>query len=116
MALIVYVAHPVAGNVEQNLAEVKRICAELHSKEIYPIAPYWMMLQYQDDAKPEQRALGIAYNMLYFHRNFFHELWLYGDRISKGMAEEIEMAEYYGIPVRPKTEATARMFLAMKGG
>ena len=116
MALIVYVAHQIAGNVEQNLAEVKRICAELHSKDIYPIAPYYLMLQYQRDENPAERALGMAYNMLYFHRNFFHELWLYGPTISKGMWEEIDMAEFYGIPVRPKTEATARMFLAMKGG
>lgn len=112
MALIVYIAHQVAGNVEKNLEEVRRICASLHSKEIYPIAPYYFMLQYQRDEDSSQRALGMAFNALYFHKNFIHELWLYGPTISKGMWEEIELAEGYGIPVRPKSEATVRMYLA----
>lgn len=34
------------------------------------------------------------------------EVWLYGDRISPGMKQEIELAHQYKIPVMAKTKET----------
>jgi hypothetical protein len=34
------------------------------------------------------------------------ELWLYGDRISPGMAQEVALAIAFGVSIIPKTEET----------
>jgi predicted glycosyltransferase len=67
-------------------------------------------LQYLDDEVHEDRRLGADANLEHFHRRFIDEVWLYGDRISNGMKEEILLALQLGIPVIPKTEGTTRDF------
>jgi hypothetical protein len=43
-------------------------------------------------------------------RGYADEVWLFGDRISSGMKQEIGLALSLGIPVIPKTEETAKDF------
>ena len=45
-----------------------------------------------------------------FHRGFIDEVWLYGDKISIGMKEEILLAKSLGIPVIPQSEGIKRDF------
>ena len=102
----VFVAHPIAGDIEGNMKKVLAICEQIHTKEIIPVAPYLVSLQYLNDEVVEDRQLGIDANHECFRRRYVDELWLFGDRISEGMKGEILLAREMDIPVVPKTEGT----------
>ena len=102
----VFVAHPIAGDIEENMKKVLAICEQIHTKEIIPVAPYLVSLQYLNDEVVEDRQLGIDANHECFRRRYVDELWLFGDRISEGMKGEILLAREMNIPVVPKTEGT----------
>jgi hypothetical protein len=99
---LVYVAHPIAGDIEGNIECVIGICSEIHKSEsgVIPFAPYIVALQYLDDTVSAERELGMSANYEHFKRGNFDELWLAGPIISSGMKAEIECAREYGIPVK----------------
>jgi len=99
MAKLVYLAHPIAGDVQGNIASVLRICREVHSPDVIPVVPYIPALQYLNDDSPAERALGMSANKEYFDRRLFDELWLCGPRISSGMREEVVWCRQLSIPV-----------------
>jgi hypothetical protein len=106
---IVYVAHPIGGDVKRNMELVEARCGEIYRNrpEILPIAPYLMALRFLDDNDPSDRARGVAFNKeLFERRGVIDELWLFGPRISRGMWEEVTWARARGIPVVPMTKDT----------
>lgn len=102
----VFIAHPISGDIKGNVTKVLKICEKIHSEKIIPIAPYLVSLQYLDDKIIEDRKLGINANIECFHRKYIDELWLFGDKISKGMKQEIMLALKLKIPIKAKTNAT----------
>lgn len=104
----VFIAHPLRGDIAKNIRRVRAICKELHSDTLIPYAPYLATAQYLNDNISEERELGMEANHEMFIRGFIDELWLYGDRISNGMAIETRLALRLNIPVIPKTKWTAR--------
>lgn len=106
MPKTVFIAHPIAGDVNGNMKKVLKICQMVHAKEIIPVAPYLVALQYLNDEVVEDRALGTEANLECFHRRYIDELWLYGNRISEGMKGEIRVAVKYHVSVIPKTDET----------
>lgn len=105
---IAYIAHPIGGDVDKNIAKVLRIVKEinLHSTTVVPFAPYIPDCIALDDDIPEQRERGIMNDAELFKRGFIDELWLFGDRISLGMSIEIDTARALNIPVIPRTAET----------
>ena len=112
MAKTVFVAHPIAGDIKENVRKVLEICKLVHTHDVVPVAPYLVSLQYLDDEIVEDRLLGIVANLECFHRRFIDELWLFGNRISSGMKEEILLALKLGIPIIPQTAETIATFTA----
>lgn len=104
----IYVAHPISGDLEGNQKKVLAICEEIHRQGVIPVAPYLVSLQYFNDDIQEDRELGIEASLEHFRRGFVDELWLYGDRISKGMWGEIRTAREHNVPVFAKTPETER--------
>ena len=104
----VFIGHPISGDIKGNVEKVLKICSELHTKDIIPVAPYLISLQYLDDKIVEDRELGMEANHECFHRRYVDELWLFGDRISDGMKKEILLAKEMNMPIIPKTEGTKR--------
>ena len=102
----VFIAHPISGDIVGNMKKVLGICEQIHSKDIVPVAPYLVSLQYLNDEVMEDRVLGIAANLECFHRKYIDELWLFGDKISSGMVQEVKLAKSLGIPIIPKTPET----------
>ncbi|WP_231489880.1 helix-turn-helix domain-containing protein [Pedobacter sp. Leaf170] len=98
---VVYIAHPIGGNVKFNIEKVIKIVGELNRTEpdIIPFAPYLVDCMALDDNKPEERARGFKNNFHYFTSGFVKELRLYGRKISKGMAQEVEWAQLMNIPI-----------------
>lgn len=104
----VFIGHPIGGDIKGNAQKVLKICAEVHTKDVIPVAPYLISLQYLNDEVIEDRELGMEANHECFRRRYVDELWLFGDRISSGMQKEVQLAKEMGIPVVPKTEGTRR--------
>lgn len=106
---IVYIAHPIGGDVEGNLERLNLIYNELSKDEsIIPFIPYYATVMGLDDSDPDAREKGMRHNYEFFYRNVIDEVWLYGDRISSGMEQEILWADEHSIPVFSKTEGTKR--------
>lgn len=104
----VFIAHPIKGNVRGNTRKVLNICKMVHNKGVIPIAPYLVLLMYLNDEVATERELGIKANLETFKRGYVDELWLFGDRISSGMAQEVKFALKLGIPIVPQTEGTKK--------
>lgn len=96
---VVYIAHPIKGNVDLNIELVKAIVKKINltQEDICPIAPY--VDNGLDDTNPTLRARGIKNNIELLSRNFVDEMWLYGTAFSEGMQEEVKLAMQHRIKV-----------------
>ena len=114
MVKLIYIAHQIAGNIDENVREVLQICREVHTEDIIPMALYLVAVQYLNDHLGEERALGIAANKEHFRRKVMDETWLCGPIISKGMRGEILLSLQYGIPIKcynPKLQSELEILL-----
>lgn len=99
-------------SVEDNLASIRKIVREINLTEpdICPLVPYYSDVVSMDDSIPSERERGIKNNMAIFKNGVIHELWLYGPRISSGMAGEIEIAKEMGIKIVPKSKEIIELY------
>ena len=65
---IVYIAHPIGGDVENNLEKVRQIVRKLNleRQDIVPFAPYWLDCHALDDNNPQERERGIKNDKTFF--------------------------------------------------
>jgi hypothetical protein len=91
--VVVYIAHPISGAVEKNLARIEEIVKHVLqlSGRAYPIAPYRDACRYLCDAFASDRDRGMKMNELYFTSGLIDELWVCG-KVSQGVRIEIEWA------------------------
>lgn len=103
---VVYIAHPVSGDIEGNLKKIRGIVRTINLNEVdtIPFAPYYSDVVSLDDNNPLERAKGFENNLHLIQ--FCDELRLYGNKISKGMIIEIERAKELQIPIIAMTEET----------
>lgn len=96
---IAYIAHPIGGDIQANLADLRRIIRLINSTEpdIVPFAPYYADIVSLDDNIPEERERGIKNDSHILKSGIVNELWLTGSVISKGMQAEKNLAESLGI-------------------
>lgn len=109
---IAYIAHPIGGDVKNNITKVLAVCKDINlsTDTVVPFIPYLADVMALDDDIPAQRERGIKNDLAILNRDVVDELWLYGERISNGMQEEINVAHRNGIKVVPKTPQTAAMY------
>lgn len=105
---VVYIAHPISGDVENNIKKVIAICREVNLTEldVIPFVPYLSDLYALDDSIQSERERGMKNGLSLLKKGFIDEIWLYGDRISNGMRAEINICLEVGIKVVPKTNET----------
>ncbi len=108
MNKIVYIAHPIGGDVQGNVQKLQEIYRTIALQEpfVTPFIPYIASVQSLKDEVPGERIIGFTHNHEFFARNIIDEVWLYGPHISAGMQVEIQWAQNYGIPVISKTAGT----------
>lgn len=101
---IVYIAHPIGGDVEANLADLRRIIRmiNIENLDVVPFAPYYADVVSLDEENTFERSRGIKNDKALFERGFIDEVWLTGPRLSTGMQAEKELAEWLGIPIIDK--------------
>lgn len=108
MTKIVYIAHPIGGDVGGNLSDLKRILRIINMdavplqfdfSKVVPCAPYFADCVSMDDASVFERARGMRNNETLIKTGVFDELWLTGNLISLGMREEIGWFKLMGKPI-----------------
>lgn len=99
---IVYIAHPIRGDVASNCARIEQILRTIFRQipGYYPIAPYLHACEMLDDAKEENRDRGLEFDRRCIKSGLVDELWVCHDRISDGVMKEIAWAREQGISVR----------------
>lgn len=107
---IAYIAHPISGDIEANLEKIRLISRQINLEEldVVPFAPYWLDCHALDDDVDAERYRGIRNDIELMRRGFIDEVRLYGDKISRGMREEVLLARELGITVVPMTDETKR--------
>lgn len=111
---IVYIAHPLSGDLK-NVDKVLHICRfiSMSEPEVVPFAHWVVEALALNDQVAEERAIGIKHDEAIIDRLKFDECRLYGDRISAGMANEVQRFKALGVPVVPMTDETRRDLAAM---
>ena len=97
---LIYIAHPIGGDVKNNLEKVKQIyyLMSVGSEDYTPFVPYWITCHALDDSNPIHRKIGMEQNKYFFDNRIIDEVWVYGG-ISEGVKKEIEWASENGINV-----------------
>ena len=98
---MVYIAHPISGNVEENLADIRRIVRKINLMwdDVVPFVPYYADCVSMDDSVEWERKRGIKNDHEVLESGIVNELWLCSDRISEGMKAEMEIAKKLKIDI-----------------
>lgn len=98
---IVYVAHPISGDLRDNLKDIQRIIVLLNKKYKNTVfsVPYFGDVMSLDDSYANDRRRGMRNCMALIDTGAFDELWLTGDHISKGMQAEMMRFAVKGLPI-----------------
>ena len=103
---LVFICSPFRGDIETNLARVKRYCYFAHTQGAAPIAPHLHNPQFMDDNIPQERQAGIAIGLEYLRRA--EELWCFGDQLTEGMELELQAAQSLKLPIQYYSERCER--------
>ncbi len=97
-AKMVYIASPLAGDIDGNIQRAIQYSKIAAGKDVVPLAPHTIFTQYLDDTVQEERERGLEMGKALMMR--CDEVWVFGSVISAGMRDEIKIAQRRGIPVR----------------
>lgn len=95
---LVYVASPFAGDMDYNISKARSYCRFAVSKGCIPIAPHLLYPQFMDDSNKSERELGLFFALVLLGK--CDELWVFGEKISTGMAAELAKAKKRGMPIK----------------
>ena len=99
---IVYICSPYAGDIEANVAAVRRYSRFAVDEGYLPIAPHLLFPQFLNDSDPNERELGLFFGNALMSK--CSEVWVFGNRISSGMEAEINRAKWKNYRLRYFTE------------
>ena len=99
---LVYICSPFSGKVKKNKRNARKYCRFALEQHTIPFAPHLLFPQFMDDSSPEERKLAMFMNMIML--GHCEEIWVFGDRISAGMKQEIRKAERKRMKIRYFTE------------
>ena len=93
---LVYVCSPYRGNVQENERKAMSYCRFVIGCNKAPLAPHLLYPRFLNDSSTLERDIAMQINKILLER--CDEIWIFGDRISAGMAKEIAYAKKLGIP------------------
>ena len=94
--LLVYICSPFSGDVENNVIKARTYSRYALDRGNIPIAPHLLFPQFMSDESERRLAMHFNYVLL----GKCEEVWVFGDHISLGMAEEIRVAEKRKMKIR----------------
>ena len=86
---LVYICSPYSGDMEKNVAKARAFSRFAVLKRAIPIAPHLLFPQFMSEEKERSLALFMGIVLL----GKCKEVWVFGNRVSEGMAGEIERAQ-----------------------
>ena len=92
----IYICSPFRGNVAENIEKALHYCRKVALAGDMPIAPHLYFTQFLDNAKPDERNIGLKFGLELV--KLCDKVYVYGEP-SEGMQAEIELAEKLGIEV-----------------
>jgi hypothetical protein len=95
---IVYICSPLRGDIERNIKKAIGYSRFAYSKGFIPLAPHVIFTTFLDEEIPEERLAGMEMGKKLL--TICDELWVFGDKISEGMAAEIKKAKSLGLTVK----------------
>lgn len=99
---IAYICSPYGATsdttVEENIQKAKTYGRFAIAKGYVPFIAHVAVCGFLDDANPVERETGILMDIRFIDN--CDELWVFGDRISKGMSAEIEHSRKNHVPIR----------------
>ena len=95
---VVYIASPLAGDIEGNIERALGYCRLAAEQDVVPVAPHTIFTQFLADTNPLERKQGMKMGFEMLKR--CDELWVFGENITAGMRSEITIAAKHGIPIR----------------
>lgn len=99
---IVFICSPYADDPINNERRAIRYCRFAVQKGCIPIAPHIYFTRFLDERSSADRELGLFMGQVMLTKCV--ELWVFGERVTAGMAREIYKAECKGLPIRYFTE------------
>ena len=82
------VCSPYSGDIERNTANARMYSRFAVAKNTIPFAPHLLLPQYISEE--HERGLAMFMNKVFLGK--CDELWVFGNKITDGMEEEIELA------------------------
>jgi hypothetical protein len=95
---VVFICSLFKDDIEVNTARAKRYGRFAVTKKVVPIIPHLMYPRFLNEDSPDERAMGLEMGLVLLSN--CHEIWVFGNRISRGMEIEIEKAKEIKIPIR----------------
>ncbi len=99
---LVYICSPFAGEVERNTEAARRYSRFAVDAGYIPVTPHLLYPQFLNDDDPDERELGLFFGKVLLGK--CAECWVFGSRISTGMAAEIKRARWRNMRLRFFTE------------
>lgn len=93
----VYICAPLGGDVEGNIKRAIRYTEYALKCDAAPIVPHFYALCLDDNIQAE-RELGMAAGLSLLW--FCDELWIFGEKATDGMADEIRFCQSLNIKTR----------------
>lgn len=97
---LIYVCSPYAGNVEKNVENARRCCRFAVDAGAIPLAPHLLLPQFLSEATERELATRMGLVLL----GKCEEIWVFGSRITNGMAVEIAKAKRWDMKIRYFTD------------
>ena len=91
-----------AEEQRSNIERALKACRILAMMGIQPLAPHLYFTRFLKDDVAAERDAGMRFAFLWLEQA--DELWVFGDRVSDGMAQEIAKAKELGKPVHTLPE------------
>ena len=88
---MVYVCSPYSGDTQYNTAQAKKYSRFAYEQGAIPMTPHLLYPQFMCDENPAERSDAMHFN--YVLLGNCSELWVFGSRVSEGMAHEISVAK-----------------------
>jgi len=95
---LVYICSPYAGDILNNERKAREYGKFAIRQGVIPVVPHLLYPQFLNERNHAARALGLLFGLTLLAK--CEEIWVFGPRISAGMAKEIAEAERKRIPIR----------------
>ena len=95
---LVYICSPFSGDTEYNSNQARKYSRFAYEQNTIPVTPHLLYPQILDDENPKER--NYARHINYVLLGFCQELWVFGTKVTSGMAHEIGIAKKRRMKIR----------------